>query len=79
MCRMIAKIAYLTNPAPGRYVLNTQAFGSEELISIEIGPDQMRNILVDGVTLMLRQSFHRVPVTSNQGQSDDTNATVAVR
>ena len=60
---MKAKIAYLTNPDAGRYVLNFQAFGSEELISIEVGPDQMRNILADGVSLMLRQSFIRVPVT----------------
>ena len=59
---MIAKIAYLTTPDPGRYLLNFQPFGSEELISIEVGPDQMRNILTDGVSLMLRQSFHRIPV-----------------
>lgn len=61
---MIAKLAYLTTPDPGRYMLNIQPFGSDELISIEIGPDQMRNILSDGVSLMLRQSFHRVPVAS---------------
>jgi len=60
---MIAKIAYLTTPDPGRYMLNFQLFGSDELISIEVGPDQMRNILSDGVSLMLRQSFHRVPIT----------------
>jgi hypothetical protein len=63
---MIAKIAYLTNPDVGRYMLNIQTFGSDELISVEIGPDQMRNILVDGVTLMLRQSFHRVPLTQTE-------------
>jgi hypothetical protein len=60
---VIAKLAYLTTPDPGRYMLNFQAFGSEELISIEVGPDQMRNILSDGVSLMLRQSSHRVPTT----------------
>lgn len=60
----IAKLAYLTTPDPGRYILNFQPFGSEELLSIEVGADQMRNILSDGVTLMLRQSFHRVPVAS---------------
>ena len=60
---MIAKIAYLTSPDPGRYVLNFQAFGSEELISIEVGADSFRNILADGVSHMLRNSFHRVPVT----------------
>jgi hypothetical protein len=62
---MIAKIAYLTSPSPGRYVFNFQGFGSDELISIEVGPDHMRNILSDGVPLMLRQSFHRVPVVNN--------------
>lgn len=59
---MIAKLAYLTTPDPGRYMLNFQPFGSEELISIEVGPDQMRNILTSGVSIMLNNSFHRVPV-----------------
>jgi hypothetical protein len=63
---MIAKLAYLTTPAPGRYMLNFQSFGSAELVSIEVGPDQMRNILTDGVALMLRQSFHRVPITQRE-------------
>ena len=58
----IAKIAYLTSPGEGRFTLNYQPFGTNELTSIEIGPDQMKNILVDGVTLMLRQSFVRVPI-----------------
>lgn len=61
----IAKLAWLTSPDAGRYVLNFQLFGSEDLIQIELGPDHMRNILSDGVPLMLRQSFHRVPVTTN--------------
>ncbi|MGY3527262.1 hypothetical protein [Bradyrhizobium sp. USDA 4452] len=61
----IARLAYLTSPDPGRYILNFQAFGSEELTSIEVGPDHMRNILALGVDLMLRQSFHRVPITTN--------------
>lgn len=63
---MKAKIAYLTTPEDGRYLLNFQAFGSDELISIEVGPDQMRNILSDGVSLMLRQSFHRIPITQTE-------------
>jgi hypothetical protein len=67
---MIARLAYLTSPAAGRYVFHFQAFGSEDLISIEVGPDHMRNILSDGVPLMLRQSFHRVPVTSTQESAD---------
>jgi hypothetical protein len=67
---MIGKLAYLTSPAAGRYVVNVQAFGSDELMSIEISPEQMRNILLDGITLMLRQSFHRVPVTTNTESAD---------
>ena len=63
---MISKLAYLTTPAPGRYMLHFQSFDSDELISIEVAPEQMRNILSDGVSLMLRQSFHRVPITQTE-------------
>jgi hypothetical protein len=62
----IGKIAYLTSPAEGRYLLNFQAFGSEELIQIEVAPESFRNILSDGVRLMLHSSFHRVPVTTRE-------------
>jgi hypothetical protein len=68
---VLAKLAYLTSPGAGRYVLNFQLFGSDEMIRIELGPDHMRNILSDGVPLMLRQSFHRVPVTPTQESADD--------
>ena len=71
---MIAKLAYLTTPGPGRYMLNMQPFGSDDLISIEVSPEQMRNILIEGVALMLRQSFHRVPFTTNQQESADVGA-----
>jgi hypothetical protein len=50
--------------------VNFQVFGSDELMPIEIGPEQMRNILLDGITLMLRQSFHRVPIKTNQETAD---------
>lgn len=68
---MIARLAYLTSPAPGRYVFNFQPFGSEDVISIEVGPDHMRNILSDGVPLMLRNSLHRVPIKLNQESADE--------
>lgn len=58
---MITKIAYLTSPSPGRYMLNYQLVGSDELVQLEIGKDQMVNILVDGNSLALRDyqfSFH---------------------
>jgi hypothetical protein len=57
---MISKIAYLTSPDPGRYIFNFQPFGSDVLTSVEIAPDQMRNILNDGITHWLRNSLHRV-------------------
>ena len=67
---MRAKLAYLTTPEDGRYTLNFQAFGSDELISIEVAPEQMSNILSCGVALMLRQSFHRVPlITQTKGRT----------
>jgi hypothetical protein len=70
---VIAKLAYLTSPAAGRYVMNFQLFGSDEVIQIELGPDHMRNILSDGVPLMLRQSFHRVPLTQTQESADGSD------
>jgi hypothetical protein len=63
---MIAKLAYLTTPAPGRYMLNIQAFGSDELLRFEIAQAHLANILIDGTALALRDSsnLHRVPVSS---------------
>ena len=63
---MIARYAYLTSPSEGRYVFNYQPFGSDDVTQVELDPDQMRNILATGVPLMLRQSFHRVPVTKTE-------------
>ena len=68
---MIAKLAWLNTAEPGRYFLNFQPFGSEELIVIEIGADHMRNILVDGIHTMLRNSFHRVPLKTPELETAD--------
>jgi hypothetical protein len=64
---MIAKLAYLTTPAPGRH-LNIQLFGSDELLRIEIARHHLVNILVDGTTTVLRedQFLNRLP-TSQTG------------
>lgn len=64
----IARFAYLTSPQEGRYIFNYQPFGSDELTSVELDPDQMRNILSTGVPLMLRSSFHRVPIKTEGGK-----------
>ena len=71
---MIAKIAYLTTPAPGRYMLNFQPFGSDELISIEIAKAHLVNILIDGTASALRedQYLNRVPVTPTEREHERT-------
>ena len=72
---MIAKIAYLTTPAPNRYILHFQAFGSDTLTSIEISQAHLANIIIDGTTLALRNIDNRsvpnrVPAAS---QTEDTH------
>lgn len=62
---MIAKLAYLTTPGPGRYMLNIQTFGSDELLSFEIERAHLANILIDGTALALRDKG-----TSTQGFGD---------
>lgn len=63
----IAKICYLTSPGEGRYVLNFQEFGSQDVFQIEVPAETFRNVLSDGVRLMLNSSFHRVPVNKQEG------------
>lgn len=63
---MIAKIAYLSTPAPGRYMLNFQAFGSDELITIEIAKAHLVNLLIDGTALVLREDQYLNHVTPNE-------------
>ena len=69
---MIAKLAYLTTPAPGRHMLNIQLFGSDELLRIEIARHHVVNILVDGVTTVLRedQFLSRVPSTPTENEHE---------
>ncbi|MGX1418330.1 hypothetical protein [Bradyrhizobium elkanii] len=50
----IAKLAYLTTPSPGRYMLNIQTFDSNELLRFEIERAHLANILIDGTALALR-------------------------
>lgn len=65
---MIAKLAYLTTPAPGRFILNFQSvdtLGNDVLLNVEISKAHLANILIDGSSLALREysSNHRVPAT----------------
>lgn len=60
---MIAKLAYLTSPAPDRFLLNIQAtdpIGHETLLQIEISRAHLANIIIDGASFSLREnSIHR--------------------
>lgn len=59
---MIAKIAYLTSPAPNRFVLHFQPEGEQSLIHIEISKGHLSNIIIDGASLALREQYsNRVP------------------
>lgn len=61
---MIAKLAYLTTPSPGRYILNIQTFGSDDLLRYEIDRAHLANILIDGTAVALREYPNRVPAAS---------------
>lgn len=53
---MIAKLAYLTSPAPGVYILNLQLEGGEGVAKFEISEAHLANIIVDGASFALRKS-----------------------
>ena len=58
----LARLAFLTTPAPGVFVLNFQ-FGDEDTTQIEISKGHLANIIIDGTSLALREAFvhHREP------------------
>jgi hypothetical protein len=53
---MIAKLAFLTTPAPDRYILNIQPHWSDQLFRFEISKAHLANILIDGCALALREA-----------------------
>lgn len=65
----IAKIAYLTSPAPNRYILNFQKFGSDGIEQIEISEGHLANLVIDGASFALRKN--RVPETTKPENAHD--------
>ena len=51
---MKAKLAYLTTPAPGVFVLNIQV-GDGSVQRFEISKAHLSNILIDGASVALRE------------------------
>lgn len=62
---MIAKLAFLTSPAPNRYLLNIQKFGSDVTEQIEISEGHLANIIVDGASFALRKNRVQPTQTEN--------------
>ena len=60
---MKAKLAYLTTPAPGRYVLNFQPEDEKRIYEFEISQAHLANLIIDGTSLALRENqyLNRVP------------------
>ena len=64
---MKARLVYLTSPAPDRYVLNIQKFGSDSVEQIEISEGHLANIIADGAHYAFRkQCSRRVPQTQTE-------------
>jgi hypothetical protein len=61
---IIARIAYLSSPAPNRFILNFQEEGKEGIQRVEISKAHLANIICDGTSLALREAFvhHREAV-----------------
>ncbi|WP_291869681.1 hypothetical protein [Bradyrhizobium sp.] len=71
---MIAKLAFLTSPQAGVYILNYQEEGKDDLTRVEISKAHLANILVTGTALAFYEQYpHRVP--SLKQQSEDNGRT----
>lgn len=70
---MIAKIAYLTTPAPGKFVLNIQPEGTHDIVRYEISKAHLANIVIDGASLALRDQFNsnRVPPIPTESATNE--------
>jgi hypothetical protein len=67
---MIAKLAYLTSPAPDRYILNYQEDGTDGIHQIEISEGHLANIIADGAHFAFRKQYHRVPNPQTENADD---------
>jgi hypothetical protein len=72
---MKARIAYLTSPSAGTYLLNFQLEHGVEM-SIEVSKGHLANILSDGTSLLLRESVnHRVPISQTENVNGSADRT----
>ena len=72
---MIAKLAYLTSPAPDRYILNIQYQGESFTHSIEISEGHLANIIADGAHYAFKKQYStRVPFIQQDESADEHRA-----
>jgi hypothetical protein len=69
---MIAKLAYLTSPKPGLYILHVQLQNQIGTSEFEISEAHLANIIIDGASFALRK-IRRVPVNSSQESADGSD------
>lgn len=62
-----AKLAFLTNPGPGVFILNFQMEGRESVDRIEITKAQLGNIVVDGAGMAMQDASVRLGAESFSG------------
>jgi hypothetical protein len=62
-----AKLAYLTSPAPDRYILNVQTEGDNTLVKYEISEAHLANIICDGASFALRKNRRVIVVEKQDG------------
>jgi hypothetical protein len=68
---MLAKLAYLTSPAPNRFVLHIQIDGQYDSLAFEISRAHLANIIIDGASFSLREtSINRVPHPLTGGENE---------
>lgn len=72
---MIAKLAYLTSPAPDRFILNFMPEDGTATFQIEISRAHLANIIIDGASFSLRESsINRVPTPQAENANGHTAA-----
>lgn len=75
---MIAHLTYLTTPAPGRFILNVQPEGSDDILRFEISRAHLANILISGTAVALRedQYTNRIPSPPNKESEHERAASI---
>lgn len=70
---MKAKLAYITSPAPNRFILHVQPEDCEGILTFEISKAHLANIIIDGASMSLRE----YPTAFNVASPENANGRTA--